>query len=95
VPLKPGNLGAATDTAARPAAFADSLADLIERELDALLQAEGSPPLVIDNSSDSRDRRLLFVAVARAVVRHLALHADAFKVNTATPTTTITIETEL
>jgi hypothetical protein len=69
-PLKPGTLDD----------FANSMAELIETELDKVLQQEGRPPLVRDNSEDSRDRRLLLVAIARGVVLYLDANATAFKV---------------
>jgi hypothetical protein len=78
--LKPGGLGSKADTADRPADFADSMAELMEQELNTLLIGEDRPPLVMDNSSESRDRRLLFVAIARGIVRHLDAQADAFEV---------------
>jgi hypothetical protein len=40
---------------------------------------DGLPPLSMDASDRSvRDRRRLFVAIARGVVRHLAENPDAF-----------------
>jgi hypothetical protein len=78
--LKAGRLGDASDSSPRPSVFDQSLADLMERELDALLQAEGRPQLTIDNSQASRDRRLLLVAIARGVVRCLHDNPDAFAI---------------
>jgi hypothetical protein len=75
--LKPGALGAASDPG-NPAAFAGSMAAAIESALNALLLAEGRPALPIDNSAETRDRRMLFVAIAQGVVNHLAAHHGAF-----------------
>jgi hypothetical protein len=83
--LKPGGLGSQADAASKPSAFANSMADLMEQELNALLVGEGRPALIMDNSTESRDRRLLFVAIARGVVRHLDAEADAFEVEGIDP----------
>lgn len=69
-PLKPGGMGLPGGDAT-PAAFADSMAATIESELNSLLQDEGLPMLALDNSTETRDRRRLFVAIARGVLRHL------------------------
>ena len=45
--------------------------DATEAEFNKLLAAEHLPQMPNDNSKDSRDRRRLFVAIARGVVRHL------------------------
>jgi hypothetical protein len=69
-PLKPGSMGSPTHTGT-PSEFANSMAAAIEGELNSLLQAEGLPMLALDNSTETRDRRRLFVAIARGVLRHL------------------------
>ena len=80
VSLKPGQMGSANDPST-PAAFADSMAADIEAAFNDLLQDAGLPPLADDNSKESRDRRRLFVAIARGVVRHLVEHQDAFTIH--------------
>jgi hypothetical protein len=81
--LKPGNLIGKDATNYAP--FAGSMAETIETELDALMRGDGLPGLNMDLSDQSvRDRRRLFVAIARGVVLHLAANADAF-VLAATP----------
>lgn len=79
-PTKPPNPpGNATDYTL----FADSLAHEIEKQLDALMQNDGLPPLVTDPTDRTvRDRRRLFVAIARGVVLHLANNKDAFVIGT-------------
>jgi hypothetical protein len=62
MPIRPGTL----DT------FAGSMAEAIETELNLMLGADGLPLLPIDASRETRDRRRLFVAIARGVVQHLA-----------------------
>jgi hypothetical protein len=78
--LKPGDIGLPSD-GEPPGNFGQSMAQAIENELNSLLVNEGKPPLTLDNSSDSRDRRMLFVAIARGVARHLSDNAGAFKVH--------------
>ena len=78
--IKPGNLGSKADPFPIPASFANSMAAAIEAELNTLLIADGLPPLDIDNSPESRDRRRLFAAISRGVVRHLRDNLDAIKV---------------
>jgi hypothetical protein len=65
--LKPGDRGNPNHVGT-PAEFAGSMAAAIENELNRLLTLEGKAPLVLDNSSDSRDRRMLFIAISRGVV---------------------------
>ena len=78
--IKPGNLGNKADPLPIPSAFANSMAAAIEAELNTLLLADGLPQLDIDNTPESRDRRRLFAAIARGVVRHLHDNLDAIKV---------------
>ena len=67
--IKPGAMGLPTDPEP-PSAYANSMAAEIEAQLNALLIADGLPTLPMDNSPESRDRRRLFVAIARGVVKH-------------------------
>ena len=78
--IKPGNLGSKADPSTIPGAFANSMAAAIEAELNILLANDGLPQLEIDNTPESRDRRRLFAAIARGVVRHLNDNLDAIKV---------------
>jgi len=64
MPIKPGSLDD----------FAFSMAADMEAELNAMLVADGLPALPMDDTPDRRDRRRLFVAIARGVVRHLKSH---------------------
>ena len=69
-PLKPGAMGS-PEHLGLPPEYADSMAAAIEAELNRLLQAEALPQLPVDdNSQETRDRRRLFVAIARGVLRH-------------------------
>lgn len=77
--LRPGRMGSPAE-AGVPADFANSLAARIESELNSILAGEGRDTfLVNDNSADARDRRMLFVAIARGVVAHLVANPEAFK----------------
>lgn len=81
--LKPGNLTASTNL--NDPAFLNSMASEIESELSQLMTNDGLPALSMDASDSSvRDRRRLFVAIARGVVRHLAQNPDAFVLATNT-----------
>jgi len=72
--LKPGAMGSPDDDTT-PDVFTGSMASAIEEEFNKLLQAEGLPTLPLDNSRESRDRRRLFVAIARGVLRHRHLYS--------------------
>jgi len=64
-----------------PTAFADSMAEAIEVALNQLLSAEGKPTVSTDGDSEEvRDRRILFVAIARGVINHLVDNEDAFTI---------------
>jgi hypothetical protein len=71
--LKPGNMN--------PDDMVNSMAEQIDLEFDKLLQADGLQKLSFDMTDRMvRDRRRLFVAIARGVVQHLVANADAFSV---------------
>lgn len=66
--------------------FINSMASTIEQELNDLMTMDGIPPLNMDANDESiRDRRRLFVAIARGVVRHLAENKDAIEINLPEP----------
>lgn len=67
--IRPGNLTVAPNDYT---AFTGSMAQEIESQLNALLALDGLATLPGDaNDREVRDRRRLFVAIARAVVKHL------------------------
>jgi hypothetical protein len=81
--LKPGKLPVAGNTTP----FDNSLAAAIEDQLNALLPQA----LPKDDSPETRDRRRLFVAIARGVIEHLNANAASIKIHfgggvTRTPT---------
>ena len=89
--LKPGNLTASSDV--NDPAFLDSMASEIESELSALMTNDGLPALSMDPTDRSvRDRRRLFVAIARGVVRHLTGNPDAFILSTNTAGVTAALD---
>jgi hypothetical protein len=78
VSLRPGDL---TTNAVDYTEFADSMAETIESELDRLLGLDGLPALPKTASDrEVRDRRRLFIAIARGVVLHLVARSDAIDV---------------
>ncbi|MGH8308564.1 MAG: hypothetical protein ACRETX_02080, partial [Steroidobacteraceae bacterium] len=48
--------------------------------LNDLLIDEGREPLSTENTTATRDRRLLFVAIAQGVVNHLVDNSNAFRI---------------
>src|SRR6266568_4161654 len=79
--LRPGGMGAVNPDGPEPSEFQNSLAESIEKALNALLQADGFDPLPVDNNTEeTRHRRRLLVAIAQGVVRHLVDNAAAFRI---------------
>ena len=73
--LKPGGLGSAA-AVGTPGEFANSMAKAMEDALNALLASEGKPTVPTDNSPETRDRRIMFLAIARGVVDHLVANEE-------------------
>lgn len=64
-----------------PTDFEHSMAAAIELELNVLLSGDCKDQLPADGSTDeARDRRRLFAAIARGVIRHLIEHPAALEV---------------
>jgi hypothetical protein len=61
--------------------YNDSLAAQIESELNLLLAADGLQTLPLDNAQETRERRRLFVAIARGVIRHLRDNQNSIDVH--------------
>lgn len=57
--------------------FADSMADEIEKALNEVRKEAGMDPLP---TSDATDRHMLFVAIARGVIKHLKAKEKAFQI---------------
>jgi hypothetical protein len=58
--------------------FANSMAAAMEDALNQLLVAQGRTAVSTDDTAETRDRRVLFLAIAQGIVRHLAANQDAF-----------------
>jgi hypothetical protein len=63
-----------------PTSFANSMAEAMEVALNDLLSDQGKPTVPTDDSDETRDRRILFVAIARGVIDHLVANEDAFTI---------------
>jgi hypothetical protein len=59
----------------------NSMAAAIERRLNDLLLEAGFDKLPIENTSEARDRRRMFAAIARGVIDHLASNPTALRVH--------------
>lgn len=57
--------------------FVDSMAAEMETALNQVRGEAGLPPLPLGD----RDRRILFIAIARGVINHLKKHEVAFQVS--------------
>ncbi len=80
--IKPGDMGSAA-AVGMPPEFANSMAAAMEAEMNLLLPPERQfDPS--DNSQAARDRRILFVAIARGIVKHLTANEDAFLIRNST-----------
>lgn len=75
--LKPGNLPANGNTSP----FDSSLAAEIEKQLNQLLFDDGIQQLPTDDSPETRDRRRMFVAIARGVIQHLYDNRGSIKID--------------
>ena len=76
--LRPGNLGVIPNDYSQ---FINSMASSMEQELNNLMTLDGLPALSMDVNDESiRDRRRLFVAIARGIVKHLAENKDAIDI---------------
>jgi hypothetical protein len=86
--LRPGGMGPQTPETGKPADFTNSMAEAMETALNDLLAADGKDTFTTDdNSPDTRDRRRLFVAIARGMVEHLSENQGAFVIKyTGNPT---------
>ncbi|CAN7553272.1 hypothetical protein [Mesorhizobium sp. LjNodule214] len=95
--LRPGNLSPKNQHWVNDPLFANSMAEVIEDELNTLMTNDGLPELDTDASDSTvRDRRRLFIAIARGVVRHLQQNKSAIKVfcedNETKPVTAINVD---
>ncbi|MDB5718908.1 MAG: hypothetical protein JWM38_2335 [Sphingomonas bacterium] len=76
--LKPGNISPKAQMWINDPQFTCSMAQAMEDALNTLMVNDDLPALDTDASQTSvRDRRRLFVAIARGVVSHLQAHKAA------------------
>jgi len=61
-------------------AFADSMAEEMEKALNQVRVEAGLDPFPIGDPDRDRDRRLLFIAIARGIINHLEKKEKAFMV---------------
>src|SRR5215217_3520743 len=80
VTLKRGGLGDKDDPSPIPFEFAGSMAKAMEDALNALLASEGNPTVPVDNSRESRDRRIMFLAISKGIIDHLVAREGAFEI---------------
>ncbi|HEV2415938.1 MAG TPA: hypothetical protein VGX27_14130 [Candidatus Dormibacteraeota bacterium] len=86
--LKAGQMGDPSELR-MPVEFADSMASYIEAAFDKANQGEGKPPLALDsNTSDDRDRRMIFVAIAQGVIEYLVAGQADFTIFDTSANTT-------
>jgi hypothetical protein len=78
--LKRGALGLSTNPSAIPSEFAGSMARAIEAALNFYLTGEGKQAVPADNTTESRDRRIMFLAIAKGVIDHLTSNEGAFRI---------------
>ena len=60
--------------------FAGSMAAAMESALNNLLVGVGREPVPTNNSDETRDRRVMFLAIAQGIVNHLVANQDAFTI---------------
>ncbi|HEY0104922.1 MAG TPA: hypothetical protein VGB91_02475 [Rhizomicrobium sp.] len=85
VALKPGNMDI-DPLHPRTDDMSGSIADAMDHEFDRLLRAAQLPGLTFDMTDRAvRDRRRLFVAIARGLVIHLKQNSAAFSVIVPAP----------
>jgi hypothetical protein len=78
--LKRGALGSIADPSDVPSEFASSMARAMEIALNQFLTGEGKDAVPIDNTAESRDRRILFLAISKGIIDHLAANQAAFQI---------------
>ncbi len=75
-----GGLGGSNN----PSEYVNSLALEMEEALNDILVAEGREPIDTNNNDrETRDRRILFLAIAQGIVRHMKANQSAFRIRRA------------
>jgi hypothetical protein len=79
--IKPGGMGSKADPNTKPPEFAGSMAEAMENAFNAALSGDGMKTFKVDtNSSEARDRRRIFVAVATGMVQYLKHNMGALEI---------------
>jgi hypothetical protein len=63
-----------------PPNFAGSMADAMETALNSLLFSEGKPQVDTADTPESRDRRIMFLAIAQGILNHMKANESAFRI---------------
>ena len=83
MPIRPGNFTLVKNDYTL---FVNSMADEMDKALRDLMILDGLPPLKTDpNDPETRDRRRLFVAIARGIAKHLNDQESAFRITLPGP----------
>ncbi len=94
--IKPGNMGSPTDPDTVPPEFAGSMAAAIEEAFYNILSAENKITFDrYDNSRESRDRRMLFVAIAQGVMSYLNANQAAIQICSGNTPINVTVEIQI
>ena len=93
--LKRGDLGFVGDASPIPSAFADSMANAMEDALNVLLASEGNPTVPVDNTRESRDRRIMFLAISKGIIDHLVANEGAFQIRDNATNTVLAVNVNI
>lgn len=79
--IKPGAMGSKADPTTKPPEFAGSMAEAMENAFNDALSVDGIRTFKVDtNSSEARDRRRMFVAIATGMVQYLKHNMGALEI---------------
>ena len=56
---------------------------------------EGNPTVPVDNSRESRDRRIMFLAIAKGVIDHLVANEEAFQIRDNATNTVLAVNVNI
>ena len=56
------------------------MARAMELALNEFLSSEGKPTMATDNSAETRDRRIMFLAISKGIIDHLVTNQAAFEI---------------
>jgi hypothetical protein len=74
-------MGSKADPNTKPPEFAGSMAEAMENALNAALSGDSMKTFKVDtNSTEARDRRRMFVAIATGMVQYLKNNMDGLQI---------------